>query len=318
MMMPVSIPVALGGCLALAIVGGGVAWRLLHREQRLDARIRGLHLPPQGAFGSVGSDGGRQEGLRQSVVHLLSGVGQWVLRRRMLSAGMLEAFEKSLASAGLRGTAALRLFVGAKIMALLAMPGLMWLLAEEFHALPVWHLLLPAAGAVAGLLAPDFVLNRMRERHAKRLGQELPDALDMMVICTQAGLGLGPTVLRVAEELVHSHKAVAIEFAQTADELQIMTDAQVALAHLGERSGVESVRRLATTLVQSAQYGTPLSDALRTLAAELRTELITRFEARAARLPVLLTMPMVLFILPCLFMIVGGPAIIQVMHALKH
>ena len=111
---------------------------------------------------------------------------------------------------------------------------------------------------------------------------------------------------------------MAIEFALTADELQIMTDAQLALTHLGERTGVESVRRLATTLVQSAQYGTPLSDALRTLSAEMRTEMLTRFEARAARLPVLLTLPMVLFILPCLFMIVGGPAIIGVIHAFKH
>lgn len=317
-MMPVSLPLVLGGGVVVVALGSGIAFSLLRHEQRLEARIRGLHLKPQAGFGSTAPEAAGREGVRQNVVRLLSNVGQWVLRRRMLSPGMLEGFEKSLTSAGVRGTGALRLFIGAKIVALLVLPGLMWLLAEELHARPLWHLLLPAAGAVLGLLAPDFVLNRMRDRHAKRLGQELPDALDMMVICTQAGLGLGPTILRVAEELVHSHKAVAVEFAQTADELQIMTDAQVALVHLGQRSGVESVRRLATTLVQSAQYGTPLSDALRTLSAELRTELITRFEARAARLPVLLTMPMVLFILPCLFMIVGGPAIIEVMHALKH
>jgi len=236
----------------------------------------------------------------------------------MLSARMLSDFEKSLASAGVRGPAALRLFIGGKIVALLALPALMWLLASEIDASSMMRLMLPAGGGVVGLMLPDFILNRMRDRHAKRLALELPDALDMMVICTQAGLGLGPTILRVAEELVHSHKGVAIEFAQTADELQIMTDAQIALTHLGERSGVESVRRLASTLVQSAQYGTPLSDALRTLAAELRTELVTRFEARAARLPVLLTLPMVMFILPCLFIIVGGPAVIEVMHALTH
>ncbi len=317
-MTPISLPVAVGACVVIIAMGGGVAFRLLRHEQRLDARIRALHVRPQSGFGTVAADGGRREGLRATMVRLLSGVGQWVLRRRMLSAQMLGDFEKSLGAAGLRGTGALRLFIGAKIVAVLALPALLWLLAEEIAAPGLLHLLMPAAGAVLGLLAPDFVLNRMRDRHAKRLSQELPDALDMMVICTQAGLGLGPTILRVAEELVHSHKAVAIEFALTADELQIMTDAQLALTHLGARSGVESVRRLANTLVQSAQYGTPLSDALRTLAAELRTELVTRFEARAARLPVLLTLPMVLFILPCLFMIVGGPAIIGVIHAFKH
>ena len=317
-MSTISLPLALIACVALISLGGAVVFHLLRHEQRLEARIRALHQRPRSGFGAGATDGAAQRGLRETVVGMLSGVGQWVLRRRMLPARMLGDFEKSLAAAGLRGSAALRLFVGAKIVAVLVLPGLMWLLAEELAASHLMHLLLPAGGAVLGLLAPDFVLNRIRERHAKRLNQELPDALDMMVICTQAGLGLGPTILRVAEELVYSHKAVALEFAQTADELQIMTDAQSALTHLGQRSGVESVRRLATTLVQSAQYGTPLSDALRTLAAELRTEMVTRFEARAARLPVLLTLPMVLFILPCLFMIVGGPAVIQVMHALNH
>src|SRR5487761_2565981 len=99
----------------------------------------------------------------------------------------------------------------------------------------------PLGGAVLGLFAPDFVLNRLRDRHMKRLGVELPDALDMMVICAQAGLGLGPMILRVAEELHGSHKGVASEFGQTADELQISTDARVALTRLGELSGVESV-----------------------------------------------------------------------------
>ena len=317
-MTPISLPLALITCVAVISLGGAVVFHLLRHEQRLEARIRALHQRPQNGFGAGATASEPRRGLRETAVRMLSSVGQWVLRRRMLSARMLSDFEKSLAAAGLRGGAALRLFVGAKIVAVLVLPGLIWLLAEEFAVSHLMHLLLPAGGAVLGLLAPDFVLNRIRERHSKRLDQELPDALDMMVICTQAGLGLGPTVLRVAEELAYSHKAVAIEFAQTADELQIMTDAQSALTHLGQRSGVESVRRLATTLVQSAQYGTPLSDALRTLAGELRTELVNRFEARAARLPVLLTLPMVLFILPCLFMIVGGPAIIQVMHALHH
>jgi tight adherence protein C len=317
-MTVLSLPLVIGGCATVASLGAGLAFGLMRREDRLDARIRGLHLRPQTGFGAGADAEAKSEGLRATSVRLLSSVGQWALRRRMLSTRTLGDFEKSLAAAGFRGTAALRLFIGGKIVALLGMPALMWLLTEEFGSANLWRWLLPAGGAVLGLLAPDFVLNRIREMHAKRLGRELPDALDMMVICTQAGLGLGPTILRVAEELVQSHKAVGIEFAQTADELQIMTEPQAALTHLGTRSGVDSVRRLATTLLQSAQYGTPLSDALRTLSAELRTELVTRFEAKAARLPVLLTLPMVLFILPCLFLIVGGPAVIEVLHALKH
>ncbi|MDE2582961.1 MAG: type II secretion system F family protein [Rhodospirillales bacterium] len=316
-MTVLSLPIEVGASVAVTAMGAGVAFYLMRREHRLDARIRALHVKPETGFGMTDA-GKNQESLRQAFVRMLSNVGQWVLRRRMLSTRVLADFEKSLTAAGLRGSAALRLFVGAKIVAFLLLPPLLWLLAEEVAGPEsLLRILLPAGGAVAGLILPDFVISRMRDRHAKRLSQELPDALDMMVICTQAGLGLGPTILRVAEELSFSHRSVALEFAQTADELQIMTDAQTALTHFGERSGVESVRRLAATLLQSAQYGTPLSDALRSLSAELRTELVTRFEARAARLPVLLTLPMVLFILPCLFLIVGGPAIIQVMHALK-
>jgi tight adherence protein C len=139
-----------------------------------------------------------------------------------------------------------------------------------------------------------------------------------MVICAQAGLGLGTTIVRVAQELRHSHPAIALELAHTANELQMMTDPKTPLVNLGTRCGVESAKRLATTLLQSSQYGTPLTEALRALAAELRNELITRFEARAARMPVLLTLPMVAFILPCVFLVIGGPAVIQVIHALSH
>jgi tight adherence protein C len=99
--------------------------------------------------------------------------------------------------------------------------------------------------------------------------------------------------------------------------MQVMTDGKQPLINLGERCGVDSAKRLAATLVQSAQYGTPLTEALRGLMGELRAETITRFEARAARMPVLLTMPMVGFILPSLFLVIGGPAIVQVMHAVN-
>ena len=315
-MTAINLPVAVLMIAGLTLIAGIITFQLTRQEHRLESRIRALHVRPEQGFGTATKP--ERDNLRQAVTKLVSEVGQWVLRRRMLSKSLLADFEKRLAGAGMRGAAALRLFVGGKIVMLLLMPALAWVAAVELGTSPIMHLWWPLGGAVLGLFAPDFVLNRLRDRHMKRLGVELPDALDMMVICAQAGLGLGPMILRVAEELHGSHKGVASEFGQTADELQISTDAQVALTRLGERSGVESVRRLATTLVQSAQYGTPLSGALRALAAELRTELVTRYEAKAAKLPVLLTIPMILFVLPSLFLIVGGPAVMEVMRALKH
>jgi tight adherence protein C len=139
----------------------------------------------------------------------------------------------------------------------------------------------------------------------------------MMVICAEAGLGLEPAIARVANEIVHVHPALAQEMARTSNELQMMSDSRIALTSMGTRTGLDCLIRLGSTLIQTLQYGTPLSSALRMLATEMRQEMLTRFEERAARLPVLLTMPMILFILPCVFLVVGGPAIIKVMDVMK-
>jgi tight adherence protein C len=165
------------------------------------------------------------------------------------------------------------------------------------------------------LVAPDWLIRRKRNQYQQRLERGLPDALDMMVICAQAGLGFGAAVVRVGIELQSAHWAVAQELAQTANELQVMSDSRIALTNLGKRTGVDGYRRLGTTLVQTMQYGTPLTDALRSLSAEMRQELLVKFEARAARLPLLLMLPTMLFILPCVFLIAGGPAVIQIMRA---
>jgi tight adherence protein C len=137
------------------------------------------------------------------------------------------------------------------------------------------------------------------------------------VICTEAGLGLEPAIERVALEIAPAHPAVAEELTNTAHEMRVNADRRAALANLGLRTGLQSLRRLGATLIQTMQYGTPLSQALRVLAAEMRQEAMTRFEARAARLPVLLTVPMIVFILPCVFLIVGGPAVVAVIQALR-
>ena len=122
-------------------------------------------------------------------------------------------------------------------------------------------------------------------------------------------------VLPVAVELENAHWETAQELAQTANELQMISDSRVGLTNLGTRTGIDGYKRLGTTLIQTMQYGTPLTDALKTLSAEMRQDALVKFEARAARLPVMLTMPTILFILPCVFLIAGGPAIIQIMRA---
>jgi tight adherence protein C len=110
---------------------------------------------------------------------------------------------------------------------------------------------------------------------------------------------------------------VAAELTRTAHEMQVNADTRVALVNFGKRTGLENTRRLAAMLIQSIQYGTPLTVALRTLSAEQRQEMLARFESKAGRLPVLLTLPMIIFILPCVFLIVTGPAMVDVYRKLR-
>jgi tight adherence protein C len=116
-----------------------------------------------------------------------------------------------------------------------------------------------------------------------------------MVVCAEAGLGLGSTVERVAEEMQKSNRPVAVEFSLFTHEMRIMPDRKIALANLAERTGQPALKRLAGTLAQTLKYGTPLSQGLRTLAAEMRDERMIQFEERASRLPALLVMPMIFF-----------------------
>lgn len=297
------------GILLMAIV----MLREGNRRQRVESRILMLHgkSPAQGVRVE-------REAFRVVAMRILGKVGQTILRTGMISASALKDVENTLAMSGMRGSQGVGIFIACKILLVCGCPLLVWLLTRNMALPPILHPMLPPLAGILGLIAPDWLVGRWRQTYLERLEQALPDALDMMVICSQAGLALGPTVIRVGAELQHAYREIAAEFEMTANELQIMTDSKAALHNLGQRTGLDSFKRLATTLIQTIQYGTPVAEALRTLSGEMRTEALTRFEEKAARLPVMLTMPMILFILPCTFLVVGGPAIIQVMKAFGH
>jgi tight adherence protein C len=232
-----------------------------------------------------------------------------------LSARTLAELEQTLVASGFRAENAIGVFVGSKILLLLTLAGLAFLLVP-YSVDPTMRHLGVGVAAIIGLLAPDKIVHNIRDRYRRKLERGLADALDMMVICSQAGLGLESAIARVAIEIRFAHPEIAHEFALTASEMQLMADSRAALQRMGDRTGLQSLRRFTTTLVQSAQYGTPLSDAMRGLAAEMRQEALTAFEERAARLSVILTVPMILNILPCVMIVVAGPAIIQLLKVL--
>jgi tight adherence protein C len=238
-------------------------------------------------------------------------IGQAVLAGGIVKGETLAELQRTVMAAGFRGPRAVAVFIGAKVMLMIGLPILALPLSAGMG--PMGRNLIVAGAAVAGLVLPDMALRRLREAHARQVERGLADALDLMVICAEAGLPLEAAVERVAIEMADANRAVAAEFGNVGTELRILSDRRQALVNMGDRSGLDSLRRLGGTLAQTLQYGTPLSQALRTLATELRHETLMRFEARAARLPALLTMPTIAFILPCIFLIVGGPAVLRVL-----
>ena len=303
----------IGGLLLLGFVlSGCMLWGDLQRDARLDRRVRAIHgLPPrEGGVADIAT-------LRDNLVQAMAGVGRTILRSGMISRKTLSDLEKTLSASGMNSGQGVGAFIGCKVVLVVAIPLIVWIVVRDSGLSAMVKTLLPLVAGIAAMLAPDMLISKHRARYLLRLEEGLPDALDMMVICAQAGLGLGPAVIKVAHELRISHKELAFEFAMMANELQILADSRIALSNIGARTDLESLKRLGSTLIQSAQYGTPLTDALRSLSTELRHELMVKLETKAARLPVMLTMPMIVFILPCVFLIAGGPAMIQVTQSLK-
>ena len=188
---------------------------------------------------------------------------------------------------------------------------LCWLLLEWrqfFLRAPSLRSGLLAGAFLLGWRCPEIALSRLAARRRVRLETGIPDALDLLVICAQAGLSLDHAVEQVSAVLSRSSRDVAEEFAATAAEMRVSAVRGQALENLAQRTGLTSLRSIVAALSQSIKFGTPLSEALRVLAAQMRVERLARFEERAARLPVLLTMPLMAFILPSLMIVIGTPS----------
>ena len=168
-------------------------------------------------------------------------------------------------------------------------------------------------GTVAGLLvgsykAPDIWLKNKVTKRSNAIRKGLPDALDLLVICAEAGLTVDAAFNRVAKELGKAYPELGDEFGLTAIELGFLNERRQAFENLAERVDLEAVRGVVTTMIQTEKYGTPLASALRVLSAEFRHQRMMRAEEKAARLPAIMTVPLILFILPTLFVVILGPA----------
>ena len=299
------------GASMLMLVGGGLMLGQSSRQQRLALRIGQIQSGRSGVARAGGQSPARD------AVKLLAGVGQGIMRSGAVSSQTADALKKKLEAAGIRSSSAVGTFVAAKITLALVLPVLVFIAIHGMSIKPPVRNMMLGMAAIAGLLAPDYVVGSLRKRYQAAIAGGLPDALDMLVMCAESGLSLEPAMFRVGTEIDAAHPAVSTELLLTCNEFQMSTDSAGVLATLGERTGLADMKRVVATLAQTLQYGTPLAESLRILSGEMRTELLTRFEERAAKLPVLLTLPMILFILPSLFLVVGGPAILQAMRLFK-
>lgn len=165
--------------------------------------------------------------------------------------------------------------------------------------------------------APDIYLKNKITKRTDAIRKGLPDALDLLVICAEAGLTVDAAFHRVARELGRAYPELGEEMTLTAIELGFLSDRRQAFENLAQRVDLDAIKGVTTTMVQTEKYGTPLASALRVLSAEFRNERMMRAEEKAARLPAIMTIPLILFILPSLFIVILGPAACSINDAFK-
>ncbi|VXC89072.1 type II secretion system F family protein [Sphingomonas sp. AX6] len=173
-----------------------------------------------------------------------------------------------------------------------------------------------AAGFIFSYKAPDIWLKNKISKRSDAIRKGLPDALDLLVICAEAGLTVDAAFHRVAKELGRAYPELGEEFSLTAIELGFLTDRRQAFENLATRIDLDAVKGVVTTMIQTEKYGTPLASALRVLSAEFRNDRMMRAEEKAARLPAIMTIPLICFILPVLFIVILGPAACDISDSL--
>ena len=273
-------------------------------ERDILARMQGIPIGPAPSTAAAAQPAGSNAAL-----DILTNIGERLRHKALMSEKDLLNLERSVTAAGFNPRRAVSIFLGLKAALVATLPAVGYAAATLYGTGN--EAVVAGVFGVVGLMAPNWILEFLRKRYVKALQKGLPDAMDMLVVCAEAGLGLDSAVERVAREMAGSNQAVASEFALLAHELRVMPDRRQALNRLAERALVELLKRLAATLAQTFRFGTPLAQALRVLAAEARQERMHRLENKAARLPALMVLPLICFIMPCLFIVLVGPAAVS-------
>jgi len=231
---------------------------------------------------------------------------------KVLQQSQIKDIQQKLAHAGIRNRELAVYVIAGRIVLPIALGLIGFTLIYLIDYFPDWGGM-KRVGAMAALLflgykGPELFLKNKASKRTDAIRKGLPDALDLLVICAEAGLTVDAAFNRVARELGRAYPELGDEFALTAIELSFLSERRLAFDNLAFRVDLDAVRGVVTTMIQTERYGTPLASALRVLSAEFRNERMMRAEEKAARLPAIMTVPLILFILPVLFIVILGPA----------
>ncbi len=238
-------------------------------------------------------------------------------KMRKLAGEMGEKVRDKMLQAGIRNPSAPIKFMLAQIFLPLIFCGFVMLVISnsEKEVSNVVALIFIFGAAVAGYKLPDILIKNRTLKRQQEINLAFPDSLDMMLICVQGGIGLEQTVDRVAEEVAEHSPVLAEELGILSAEMAMLNDRRQALQDFARRVGSGGAKSFATALIQAEQYGTSISQAMRVMAEEIREIRMSVAEQKAAALPPMLTVPMILFFLPALFIVILGPAGIKASQA---
>ena len=300
----VAATAAIAAVWSAALVRDPTADRAKRLKQRRDT-LRADLLTPQ-----------RNSQRRQQVAFGL--VNQVITRFNLLRNRQAAKIALRLAQAGWRSPEALSIFLFLKLCLPFAVGGLAVLMiyGDMIHLPPVSRPIAAMIAVILGAYLPEIFVKNAIDKRRIALQKGLPDTLDLLVICAEAGLALDAALGRVAGEMARSCPEIADEFGLTSIELGFLPVRRTALENLAKRVDTPAIRGVVNTLLQTEKYGTPLAQSLRVLATEFRDERMLKAEEKAAKLPATMTVPLIIFILPTLFIVLLGPAVLRVIDGM--
>lgn len=285
--------------LAVTVLALGVAFITLGATDPIRRRLTHFH-------GSESLTGGRKV---FSIDTFLGPVTQYVLPSDELERNNVIA---KLSYAGYRTPNVLQVFYSIKAVLAVVLPvialGIMQFMPDLSTSMVVMY---SVAASGVGLIVPSIVLDKLVARRLKKLRNAFPDALDLLVVCVESGLGLNQALQRVADELVVSHPELALELSVVNAEIRAGVDRVAALRNLAGRTGLDDIKGLVSLLVQTLKFGTEVADALRVYSEEFRDKRMQRAEEQAAKMGTKMIFPLVLFLFPGFFVVAVGPAVIR-------